>query len=274
MSNFTTVPWRKVFVFLMLCLPGLSNAATCDTDNFETQVSGVSQCLMMKRYGADTPKAIVIWLHGDLSSGAAANYHFPLAKRTAEFFSGGSIMSVALVRPGYPDGSGQSSSVDLFHAGRTDHYTRENIEEIAGAISKLQKKFSPAKTILVGHSGGAAISAVLAGLHPGLVNAAILVACPCDLARWRQGRRTWTRSEDPAHWINKVPTSTTIIAMTGDQDDNTGPALAESYIQAQRGRGLNATFELIRSATHNSAIRSEAVLDAIARSLESRLGER
>jgi len=257
-----------ISALIMLGAPILGSASPCDRDDFESQVSGASQCLLMKRYGTASPKGMVIWLHGDLSSGAPANYHFALAEQTAQLYSAREVMAVAIVRPGYPDGSGRSSSVDSSHAGRSDHYTRENILEIAGAITHLRKKFSPDHVILVGHSGGAAISAVIAGMQPGLIDALVLVACPCDLARWRLGRREWTRSESPSAWIDKVPVTTRIFALTGSKDNNTSPELADIYTKGQRTRGLDATFEMIPDATHNSAIRAAPVFHAIARALD------
>lgn len=76
-------------------------AAPCTTDDFETQVTGVSQCLVMKRYGTSEPTAMVVWLHGDAPLGATVDYQYSLAEKTAANFSAGSVMSVALLRPGF-----------------------------------------------------------------------------------------------------------------------------------------------------------------------------
>src|SRR5471030_194809 len=88
-------------------------ADSCVTDDFETRVTGVSHCLLMRRYGPADPAAMVVWLHGDVSSGGPANYHFPIAQKAASDLASHRILSVALVRPGYPDGSGESSSVSF-----------------------------------------------------------------------------------------------------------------------------------------------------------------
>ena len=244
-------------------------AAPCETEDFDTKVTGVSQCLLMRRYGLTEPTAIVVWLHGDVSSGGPANYHFPLAQKAAEDFSASSVMSVALVRPGYPDGSGASSTASIFHGGRSDHYTQENIAEVGAVIEKLRLKYKPKSVIIVGHSGGAATAAVLLGMKPQLAAAAVLVSCPCELVSWRSGRggRHWGRSENPTRWAERISASTRVIALTGANDDNTSPNLASNYVDLLRSRGIDATFQIVAEATHNTALRSAEVFDAIAKLL-------
>ncbi|TSE29871.1 Prolyl oligopeptidase family protein [Tepidimonas thermarum] len=253
--------FTALFVFLTV---QSAYAEPCETEDFETKVTGVSQCLLIRRYGPTEPAAMVVWIHGDVSSGGPANYHFRLAEKTAEDFSASSVMSVALVRPGYPDGSGASSTVSFLHGGRSDHYTPENISEVAAVIEKLRLKYQPKSVIIVGHSGGAATAAVILGMKPNLADAAVLVSCPCDLVSWRIGRRPWVRSENPTQWVNKISASTRVIALTGTKDDNTSPNLASTYVDLLKSRGINATFQAVAEATHNSALRSAEVFDAIA----------
>jgi pimeloyl-ACP methyl ester carboxylesterase len=254
--------------FLALLLLAAATAALaepCATDDFESRVTGVSQCLLMRRYGPADPAAMVVWLHGDVSAGGPANYHFPIAQKAAGDFAADRILSIALVRPGYPDGSGESSSVSFSNGGRSDHYTRENIGEVGAAIEKLRSRFKPQTVILVGHSGGAATAAVLLGMRPQLAEAAVLVSCPCEIGRWRAGRRSWERSENPLDWAARTAPSARVIALTGSADDNTSPALAKLYVDALSARGVDAAFAPVEGATHNSAFRSAQVSEAIAR---------
>jgi hypothetical protein len=72
----------------------------------------------MRFFGVEQPKTMVVWLHSDVSSGGPANYHFPIADRLTKDLSPESIASIALVRPGYPDGEGNSSTVAFHHSGR------------------------------------------------------------------------------------------------------------------------------------------------------------
>ena len=245
-------------------------AATCSVEDYDLKVSGASQCLLMRRFGSTDPHLMIVWLHGDVSTGGPANYHFSSAEQTASQLAAMKVLSVALVRPGYPDGSGDSSSVALLQSGRADHYTRENIAEVGTAIERLRARFQPKRVVVVGHSGGAATAAILLGMKPKLIDAAVLVACPCDLAAWRAGRREWTRSENPIKWVDQVDTAARVVALTGAKDDNTPPQLARTYIEALRERGVDAAFELLADETHNGAIRSPAVLGAVRKLLALR----
>jgi pimeloyl-ACP methyl ester carboxylesterase len=251
-------------LYLMVSLwSGVTHSATCDREDFTQSVSGESECLLMRRYGADEPESLIVWLHGDVSSGGPANYHFAIAEKAALEFGEQKVLSVALVRPGYPDGSGGSSSVAFTHEARSDHYTQENLIEVATAIERLKARVQARRVIAVGHSGGAATVAVLLGMKPGMIDGAILVACPCDLRAWRAGRQPWRRSENPSAWINKVDPSVKVRALTGTADDNTEPELAKIYIEQLHARGIDASFKTIPFATHNSSFRSSEVFSAV-----------
>lgn len=253
---------RRAVVLLAACASASAFAQPCPQDD-ASRVSGVAQCLLVRAYGPARADVLVAWLHGDLSSGGRANYHFALAERSAAALPG--IAALALVRPGYPDGAGASSGVAALHAGRNDHYTKENVEEVGAALAKLRERAGAKRLVVVGHSGGAATTAILLGMRRGLIDAAVLVACPCDLAQWRVGRRAWGRSENPIAWVDRVDATARVVALTGDADDNTAPALAERYVGALRARGVDATFVLLPGESHNGALRAPAVMEAVAR---------
>ena len=100
-------------------------------------------------------------------------------------------------------------------------------------MTSLKKHHKAKRVVLVGHSGGAAISGIIFGRSPGLVDTVILAACPCDVPRWREMRRgynTWTRGLSPHDFSNKVSHGARVIALTGEHDDNTRSVLALSLI--------------------------------------------
>lgn len=254
--------FHKVFFVICAVLVARGVAArTCTPEDFDHRVSGATQCLLMRHYGdpAGTPDALVVWLHGDVSSGGPANYHFPYAQQLVGEEYAKRVVSVALVRPGYPDGSGENSGADEGQGERSDHYTRENLTEVATAIAHLREHYKPARLVVVGHSGGAATTASLIGMQPGLVDVAVLVSCPCDTVAWRAGRRAWSRSENPLDWAAKVPATPRVIAITGDKDENTAPDLARRYVQALQAAKVNASFLLAPGENHNSSYRPATV---------------
>ena len=67
-----------------------------------------------------------------------------------------------------------------------DNYNASNTDAVAAAMTELKHKFHARKVVLAGHSGGAAISANILGRHAGIVDAALLVSCPCDVREWRK----------------------------------------------------------------------------------------
>jgi pimeloyl-ACP methyl ester carboxylesterase len=240
-----------------------AQAAVCDTQDAKTHVSGQEQCIVVKQFGSDAPENLVVWLHGDISSGGPANYHFETAERLSKLPAMQAVRSVAMVRPGYQDGFGNQSSVAFLHSQKNDHYTQANVLEVGAAIARLRAQFSPKRVLVVGHSGGAATAALLLGMKPGLIDAAVLIACPCDISAWRSGRSAWSRSESPSNWVDKVALTTQVIALTGDQDDNTLPKLAENYVAALQARKIDAQFKLLAGFNHNAAFRAPEVRHAI-----------
>ncbi|BDV44317.1 hypothetical protein GURASL_32400 [Geotalea uraniireducens] len=243
---------------------GKEMAGVCGDEDFATTVAGRSGCLVMREYGfsgPSSPRTLVVWLHGDLSDGGPANYHFPLAEQAATEFAAEKVLSIALVRPGYQDGAGNYSAGDCYR--RLDTYTRENITEIGAAIERLRQHFKPERLFLVGDSGGAAIAAVLLGMQPKLAEGAILVGCPCDLVRWRGDRRPWTASENPLNWADRIDPAASVIVLTGADDSNTVPVIGLYYADVLKTRGVRATFRMIPDTTHEEAIASPAVTAAL-----------
>jgi predicted esterase len=239
---------------LLACLAWIALSTTAEAacppgSSIKEWVPAAELCLAAGTYEKQPGNSptLVVLLHGDTSSGGPADTLFPFAERLA----GPGVVAVALLRPGYGDKAGRTSEGD--NHGRVDSYTPANIAVIANAIEALKKYYQPKRTVLVGHSGGAAISAVLIGKNPALAQAAVLISCPCDLVRWRKERKgsPWTRSESPSTYVAKVLTSTTVVAITGSDDDNTSPAMAQEYIAQLAKRSVPATFEAAKGAGHN-----------------------
>lgn len=225
-------------------------AAACpDTNNIRKQVSAGTLCLTVATFGAEqagpSPTLIVV-VHGDASAGGPADYLFKFARS----FAKPGIVSVAIIRPGYSTRRGRTS--EGTNNNRSDSYTPANIAAIGDAVETLKRYYKPDRVVYVGHSGGSAIGGVLIGQRPGLIQAAILASCPCDIERWRRegGRRLWTQSESPSSYVDRVPTSTAILAVSGTEDDNTFPALAEDYVARLVHAGVRARFVAIAGKRH------------------------
>jgi pimeloyl-ACP methyl ester carboxylesterase len=258
----------NLLIAILMLLATVSGAcgAPCEIEDFETKISGESECLLMRRYGSTKPTTMIIWLHGNITSGGPANSHFRIAEKEAADFADENVLVVALVRPGYPDGTSESSSGN--DHGRADNWPMATIADIGKAIESLRLKYKPRTVIIAGHSGGAAITAVLLGMKPQLADAAILIACPCDLVTWRAGRRgmPWV-SENPLQWADRVSPTVKVIALTGIWDDTTASGLSKAYVESLKARGIDAIFQLVPDTGHVDILKSPAVSEAILRFL-------
>jgi pimeloyl-ACP methyl ester carboxylesterase len=225
-------------------------------------VFGGKLCQAVVTFGAETagpsPLLIVV-VHGDISDGGRATYHVVFAKTLA----GPGRVVVALTRPGYTDDRGRTSQGNTYR--RRDNYTRDNIAGVGGAVAALRAHYQPRRVIYVGHSGGAAIGGVLIGKSTRLIDAAVLVSCPCDIARWLHERKKprWPASLSPLNYAGRVPRETRVTVITGSTDTNTFPAQAEDYARALRRRGVDARFVPVDGAGHALSGLRDATLQAV-----------
>jgi dipeptidyl aminopeptidase/acylaminoacyl peptidase len=66
-----------------------------------------------------------------------------------------------------------------------------------------------------------------------------------------------------------VPKTTEVVAITGSEDDNTFPALAQDYVARLEARGLPARFVPVEGAGHGFS----ALADAARRAAGELLGK-
>lgn len=230
--------------------PNAALADVCKTPDMTTRVVGKGTCLIIKTFGADAAGAaptLIVALHGDVSSGGPADYHYRLVERLVR----PGVVGIAMIRPGYPDSSGATSQGSAH--GRRDHLTSENIDIVADAITNLRAHYKAKEVALIGHSGGATTAGVIMGRHSGIAERALLIACPCDLGRWRADShsRPWHNSLSPHSFVDKVAGTAKIIAATGTADNNTSAHLAEDYVASLIKRGVAAKFVGLPGAGHN-----------------------
>lgn len=244
---------QLVFVALLLAMTSATAAGSeqCAQGVTEVHVRGNDYCLAYKAFGpaGEAGKTLVVLLHGDLSGGGTADYMSRRAESLAKDAEG--VVAIALARPGYSFSDGSRSGGSA--GDRTDHYTQANIDSVADAVARLKAAWQPVRTVMVGHSGGAATEGVIAGRQPGMADAYVLLACPCDIVAWRSdgNRRQWPASLGPSEFADKVPTTAMVLALTGTSDSNTSPSLARNYIRSLNGRGLAAEYIDISGVGHN-----------------------
>lgn len=191
---------------------------------------------------------VLVFLHGDISAGGPAKYHEPIMKVVAARAKESSTIS--LLRPGYSNGQGLTSPGT--NHKRRDQYTKKNNDLVAQTLQSIRNIYPNAKLVVAGHSGGAAQLGAVIGRYPGIVDTAILIACPCDIKKWRAKRRRFPRSEkqSPINFASKVSPNTKVIALTGGRDKVTKPSLGKAYAAKVKENGVDASFIELPGAGH------------------------
>ena len=236
-----------------LCLTFLSSfspahANGCDLSNPLDGVAGGSLCIAVETITENPGTALVVVLHGDMSSGKPPSYATRFARRITE--TNPDVTIISMFRPGYNNGNSKKSQGNT--NGRRDHRTAANIDAVAKAVQNLAVQHNASRTIVVAHSGGAATAALIAGRHPDILDGMVLISCPCDITRWRRERNgsDWPASLSPNNYIDQIDPKIQITAVTGRNDTNTRPGLAKTYIANIRERGGNAKFLEISGERH------------------------
>lgn len=193
---------------------------------------------------------LVIAIHGDVSFGPVS-YHNTFAKLISGHAS--NVVAVGLLRPGYKDDK------DCRSPGRKgwavgDNYDRKRIESIADTIQALQQQYQPIKTIVAGHSGGAAITAKMLAYYPDLIDVAFIVSCPTDINAWRKDMLKLRSSllffrkiacTSPIELIDKISNHAYIHVICGIKDEVTQPYLSERYVTKLSQAGKNVRYDAI-----------------------------
>lgn len=179
------------------------------------------------------PRLVVV-LHGDAPFNKP-DYQNTFAAKVAA--TQRDVVAVALLRPGYTDPQGNTSD-GVRGVTNGDNWNAKNTDAIAAAIGELKRRYHPRRVVVAGHSGGSAITANLLGRNPGLIDAALLVSCPCDVVRWRRsmleltGQPVFRGALDTLSAIDQVQGMSGRVEVTmvvGGQDKVAPPTLSESY---------------------------------------------
>lgn len=203
------------------------------------------------------PHVLVVFMHGDNSGRIEMRTDRGVAYNLAERLR---YVTVALQRPGYQSELDRS---DGYNLNKDDDYTEGNVEIVASALAQLRQRNPGKKLLLIGHSGGSAMTALVAARFPGSADAYLVAACPCDVGPWREWRQAsagrggyWPNSLSPLAEASKVPATTRIALIVGSKDDNTLPKFSEAFVARLQAQGVKTRLTYAIDATHNSVLRS------------------
>lgn len=233
-----------------------NNCVGKDTLNYIKTQNG---CLFVKVFKSDSitlkPKLLIV-IHGDAPFNPPT-YQYKLSQKISDQVKNTIVISV--LRPGYKDNDGNKSDGKR---GLTtgDNYTQEVISSLTEVIKELKIRFKPSKTIIVGHSGGAAISADIVSLTPTLIDKTILVSCPCDVEAFRKSMaakqpfyRAWrdsTKSISPTNIIKNLNQNNDITLLHGQNDDIVPFEIAENYFTKLKNSKIKVQLIPIANSGH------------------------
>jgi predicted esterase len=244
----------------------LANLVHAGCEDSVNEIFAGNSCTKIKTYkSADVTEnpILIVALHGD-SPFNNPGYQYRFAKLVANKNS--NVISVGMLRPGYTDSLGRTSD-GVKGDAIGDNYDKKRVNQIAKAIIKLKKMYSPSKVILAGHSGGAAITANLISLFPLLIDHAFIVSCPCDVNAWREDMFSLTKKPifkgniealSPIDLVEHLSKKTIISIFVGKDDKVARPILSERYKTAATKEGLNVSLEVI-DGQHNIFLGSDII---------------
>ncbi len=203
---------------------------------------------------------LVVVLHGDAPPPYEnPSYHYRFAAKVAT--ANKDVLAVGLLRPGYTDPKGNHSEGERGQLNG-DNWNARNTDAIAEAIDKLKSRYRARKVVVAGHSGGAAVTANILGRHPELIDAALLVSCPCvHVDEWRKNMLDLTGipvfkgkidTLSPIEQIKHISDKVFITLMVGTQDKVTPPRFSEKFVSALSNQGKNAKLVLLENKPHNA----------------------
>ena len=226
----------------------------------EVQWIDVTEGRLKAQVYSTTPSSarptLVIVLHGDVFD-PTPSYQYAFAQALTEGFDAPAmpdrvrarlrtqpdlhdIVAAGLLRPGYTDNAGDRSDGRRGEA-RGDNYTAEAVDAVATAARTLARRFMARRVVLVGHSGGATIAAIVLGRHPEVADAALLVACGCGA----------TRSLQPLDVARGIRQDVTVRLLVGAEDAVTPAEQSRRYAEVLRQRGLDAQVTVLPGLGHD-----------------------
>ncbi|TAI48888.1 alpha/beta hydrolase family protein [Flagellimonas allohymeniacidonis] len=202
-------------------------------------------------------------LHGDAPFNNPS-YQYGIARQIAN--ENNNVVAVGVLRPGYTDNEGNRSKGERGYT-TGDNYTKEVLESIHNLTADLKKKYNPSKIILVGHSGGAAISANLIAQYSNTYSKAVLVSCPCDLHLWRKHMkglqpeaRIWdieVTSLSPIEVLDSIDSSIEIVVVHGEDDKTVPLNIASKYVKALKENNKKVNFVILENRGHEIAFNNK-----------------
>jgi len=234
------------FIFIILFFFTSSNAIAknCFREDFVNFVSDAVGCIAINIHkeqqfnkNRDNKKKLVIFIHGDQLEKKV--YYFD---QFASKFTTTNSLVISITRPGWINKHNNKSDGKKNTNYGDNYIPKDDVDPIYRTIKKLKKKYKIDQTLIIGHSGGAAVTGILIGRFPKLIHEAVLISCPCIVPPWRKNffdrleEKTNKKlcmpkfkSHSPHEYIKKINPNLKIHIFVGTRDKNTLPIYSINY---------------------------------------------
>lgn len=232
-------------------------------------VRGDDYCLKIRSVKSKTigtQPHLVVLLHGDYQPKSGVVYH----QRLAEILTRKPGYIVASVwRPGYFD-QNQRRSDGAIGTATGDNYNQNNVSAIKAGIFNLKAKYKPTKVTVIGHSGGAAVAALMLSQSSNLIDNAALISCPCFVQDWRAHMYEKTRAPI---WLEKIPVNSphqsvkniaaNVRLISGKKDDITPADYSVRFHQLLKKEGVVTTLNILPNLGHDILLEDQVIQDLL-----------
>lgn len=273
MQLYIKIKKMKVLLIVYICffemvLISCKSTTPLNNDNIIIETEKIKTSLgniFVKKYiNEDIKKPNLIFvLHGDAPNNPP-NYQYKfcniLSKKTKN-----SIV-VSILRPGYVDINGNKSDGKRGLA-TGDNYTEEVSMSIIESIEILKNRYKSNNIILIGHSGGAAISANIVCFSKNLVNKVFLISCPCDLEQFRNHMASiypdylpWkdeVKSISAIDILNNIDMNSEINIIHGKEDEIVPFSSLKIFINKLLDSKNNVNFYFFKDKQHEILLNDE-----------------
>ncbi len=259
-----------VWAFAVFWVP-LAQAAGSNTQCLDRKAAdGIERvgdgqiCVVTRKFEPLTTrsnaKGLIVFVQGDSRS----RFELPADRGTAFNLSEQlNASTIALQFEDYRSNTGIAEGIEGNAAVHDERYTPSHVATLATALDKLRASNPGKKILLIGYSGGAAMTALLASRFPASADAYLLAGCPCDVPGWRQWRDAstgktspWLQSLSPQDEVGKIKAGTRMALVVGSKDDNTLAKFSEIYVASLQTQGVKTRLTYAVGATHVSVLRS------------------
>ena len=264
-----------IITFIFLFSKHLS-AKFCTKEDYINYVSDFTGCIAITIHrdlnseeNLDNKK-LVFFIHGDQIKPKVTYFdNFVL-----NFLIDDAVL-ISITRPGWINKKNNKSDGKKNISNGDNYIPNIDVDPIYRTIKKIKKRFNSKEIIVIGHSGGAAITGILFGRFNNIINEAILISCPCIVPLWRKNYIEQLslknkqkicmpkyKSQSPHEYVRKIDSKIKINIFVGQDDKNTLPFFSHQYHSLLKKFGKNVHLKIF-SGNHTSVLKNRKMIESI-----------